>query len=108
MKLRLGRCGMIIVRTTANSTLMLEVDEQSDTVLDVKTKIQDTEGIPVREQRLISIAGELIDERTLADYDIQKGSTVFLVVWCYLLGGYMDGHNYLSHVDYLRMCAWRP
>ena len=106
MELRLGR-GMIHVKTLADTTLMLEV-ELSDTVLDVKTKIQDTDGIPIREQRLFSMGRQLTDERTLAYYAIHKGSSMHLVVWCYLLGGYIDGPDYLSYLDYLRMCAWRP
>jgi ubiquitin len=107
MELRLGRGMTILVKTMAHTTMMLEV-ELSDTVFDVKKKIQDTDGIPIREQRLIYTGRQLIDDRTLADYDIQKGSQMHLVVWCYLLGGYIHPPNYLSYVDYLRMCAWRP
>ena len=107
MELRLGRGMTILVKTMAHTTMMLEV-ELSDTVFDVKKKIQDTDGIPIREQRLIYTGRQLIDDRTLADYDIQKGSQMHLVVWCYLLGGYIHPPNYLSYVDYLRMCAWPP
>ena len=106
MELRLGRGMTILVKTMAHTTMMLEV-ELSDTVFDVKKKIQDTDGIPIREQRLFSMGRQLTDERTLAYYAIHKGSSMHLVVWCYLLGGYIDGPDYLSYLDYLRVHGGR-
>ncbi|CAO1939341.1 unnamed protein product [Urochloa humidicola] len=100
MNLRLGRGGMILVNTMANTTIMLRV-ELSDTVYDVMKKIEDTEGIP--EQRLVFKSRQLEHDTTLAYYGIQKGSTLHMVVWCYLRPGYMEGSTYLSYVDYLRM-----
>lgn len=69
----------IFVKTLTNKVITVDVEPEMK-VKDLKWEVYRREGIPVEHQRLVFAVKQLDDERTLADYNIMRDSTVHLVL----------------------------
>lgn len=82
-----SQCKQIFVKTLTGKTIVLEINSET-TIEEIKNKIEDREGVPAEEQRLIYAERQLENCHQAADYDIKKDSTLHLVM--NLCGGVIE------------------
>jgi ubiquitin C len=82
----------IFIKTLSNKTIIIDV-EPCESVMSVKAKIQDKEGIPIEKQRLIAQGNAMEDDRLIGDYNVQMLTNLFLVIPQALRAGGNEGQG---------------
>ena len=72
---------LITFKSLSGKVLAFEVEE-TDTILSLKLKIQEREGIPAEKQRLYYSGKPLLDDHTFADFDIRSDTEIMFAVAC--------------------------
>ncbi|TQV95795.1 hypothetical protein V2A60_000968 [Cordyceps javanica] len=70
---------LIKVRTLTGKEIELDI-ESGYKVSQIKEKVEEKEGIPPVQQRLIYGGKQMTDDKTAADYDLKGGDTLHLVL----------------------------
>ena len=68
----------IYVKTLTGKIIHLNRIDASDSIITIKGKIWDSEGIPIKQQRIIFAGKQLQDERTASEYEIEEGTDIFI------------------------------
>lgn len=88
-------CSSIYVKTLTGKKITIDV-QWSDKIRKIKEKIQDKEGIPPDEQRLIFAGKQLFDNTTLSHYRLSTESTLYLILKLRGGGGGLDSSQKMS------------
>ena len=70
---------IIKVKTLTGKEIEIDIDP-ADKIERVKERVEEKEGIPPQQQRLIFGGRQMADEKTVKDYNIEAGSVLHLVL----------------------------
>ncbi|KEP63307.1 UNVERIFIED_CONTAM: ubiquitin family protein [Hammondia hammondi] len=68
------------VKTMSGKTVVLDNVQGSDSILEIKRRVEQREGIPVDQQRLVFNGKQLENGKTVQDYDLSENSVLHLVL----------------------------